>query len=114
MIYDRCDMKTVLSLLLLLGFAAEAHSRIGTSWRYEDLTKQSDLIIIARPTQVHETSEKVPSTRLAMELSGQNGKPAKLTVKGVETSFEVLVALKEIGARESWCCIITCGRLKSP
>ncbi len=93
-IYHRRHMKTVLSILLLLGFAAEANSRIGTYLSYEDLTKKSDLIIIARPTRVHETSEKVPSTKLGMELSDQDGKPAKVTVRGVETSFEVLVVFK--------------------
>ncbi len=58
-IYYRRDMKTALSILLLLGFAAEAHSRIHAYFSYADLKKKSDLIVIAKPMQVHEPPKKV-------------------------------------------------------
>ena len=86
-------MKTVLPVVfvLLLGFPALA--RIMRDWSYQERTDGADLIVIATPVAVKDTTEKttIPGIQ-RVEKVNQVGRPVPAI--GVESTFEVLSVLK--------------------
>jgi hypothetical protein len=67
-------------------------ARIHEYWPYDRLTKEADLIVIATPNSVRDTSERTMVPNIG-ELS-TNNVYSPIPAIGVETGFEVLSALK--------------------
>jgi len=78
-------MKTTFTVLLTVAVALLAHGRPFRAWSFQELTDQADLVVIAKPISTTNTTEHsvLPNT----------GSPG-VRVVGVNTEFEVLVALK--------------------
>jgi hypothetical protein len=77
-------MKTTFTVLLNVAVAWVTHGRPMRTWSYQELTDQADLVVIAKPVSTTNTTEHsvLPNTALGVR------------VIGVNTEFEVLVALK--------------------
>ena len=77
-------MKTTFTVLLTVAVALLAHGRPMRTWSFQELTDQADLVVIAKPISTTNTTEHwvLPNTSPGVR------------VVGVNTEFEVLVALK--------------------
>jgi len=77
-------MKTTFTVLLTVAVALLAHGRPSRAWSFQELTDQADLVVIAKPISTTNTTEHwvLPNTSPGVR------------VIGVNTEFEVLVALK--------------------
>jgi hypothetical protein len=76
-------MKSLLPIFLLLFLGPTVFARPVAYWPYDKLSEKADLIVIATPVAVRDTSEKT-------SFPGQS----LVSAIGVETSFEVLSVLK--------------------
>jgi len=77
-------MKTVLTLALLLTLPVIAFGRIRPVWTYEQIYRDADLVVIAKP---------VSSMQLEEKTSLPNISPITPVV-GIETQLEVRLVLK--------------------
>ena len=77
-------MKTTITVLLTMAVALLAHGRPSRAWSFQELTDRVDLVVIAKPISTTNTTEHwvLPNTSPGVR------------VVGVNTEFEVLVALK--------------------
>jgi hypothetical protein len=78
------NMKTFLTLALLLTLPVVAFGRIRPVWTYEQIHADADLVVIAKP---------VSSTHLEEKASLPNISPV-IPVVGIETQFDVRLVLK--------------------
>jgi len=85
-------MKAILSILSLLLLGTAAFARIHPYWSYGELTKEADLIVIATPVSVRDTTER--TTLPDIELIDTNKVHHLIAAIGVETTFSILSVLK--------------------
>jgi len=85
-------MKRLALLLLLACLSLQAKAREITPFTADMLRDGSDLIAIAQPISVKETSERAPLPQI--HRTDKNGKDTPLIGAGLETEFEVLTVLK--------------------
>jgi hypothetical protein len=94
-------VRSFASLAMLLVLTVPAAARIRPVWTYDDLTKQSDLIVIAAPVAVKDTGEKTTIPNVA---AGNSPIPAIV----METRFEALAILKGEGSKEKPTSLVVC------
>jgi hypothetical protein len=77
-------MKTTFTVFLTAALVLLAHGRPSRAWSFQELTDRVDLVVIAKPISTTNTTEHwvLPNTSPGVR------------VVGVNTEFEVLVALK--------------------
>jgi hypothetical protein len=85
-------MKIQLALLMSLCFVFGAQARLLNVLPYDAQTDKADLVVVATPTAVAETSEVVALPNIVTVYD--DGRKEAVMGKGVETSFEVLSVLK--------------------
>jgi hypothetical protein len=85
-------MKLALPLFALISVTCLCQARPTRFWTYEDLVKESDLVVIATPVESQDLKEpaEFPNTSRV----DANGKRVALAAVGVETKFAVQVVLK--------------------
>ncbi len=85
-------MKTTLTILLVVLLGTASYARFVDSWPYDRLTKEADLIVIATPTAVRDTTERTTFPDLVRVDTNNIRSP--VSAIGVETTFETLSVLK--------------------
>jgi hypothetical protein len=90
--YRPINMKTFLPLVSFLLLATIAFARPVAYWPYDKLTKEADLIVIATPVSMHDTTEKTTLPGIQRVSADNVGRP--VSAIGVETTFEILSVLK--------------------
>jgi hypothetical protein len=89
------NLKTFLPILSLLLLGTAAFARVHVYWPYDRLTQEADLIVIAAPVSVHDTTEKTVFPGVA-EHGPKDGPSGSHLIPaiGVETTFAVSSVLK--------------------
>jgi hypothetical protein len=85
-------MKKIAPILSILLLCTVALARIHEYWPYDRLTKEADLIVIATPVSVHDTSERTTLPNIVQ--TDTNNVRSPIPAIGVETTFAVLSILK--------------------
>ena len=86
------NMRTFLPIISAILLGTAAYARPVESWPYDRLTKEADLIVIATPVSIRDTSERTVFPNLA-EV-GTNNVQRPVPAIGVETTFQTLSILK--------------------
>ena len=85
-------MKRIAFFVVLCFIPFLALARIHRTWSYVQLRDGADLIVIAAPLSVKETSERSPLPDIA--LVKPDSTRSDVIGTGIETTFEVLAVLK--------------------
>ena len=77
-------MKTITIAILILATTLLAQARLVSSWTYQQLFDQADLVVIAKPVATQDTSEQSVLPNIAPDVH----------VVGLSTDFDVSVVMK--------------------
>lgn len=77
-------MKTILIALLMLSTVFLAQARLMRTWTYQELFDQADLVVIAKPVAMQDTSEQAVLPNIAPDVH----------VVGLSTGFDVRAVMK--------------------
>jgi hypothetical protein len=85
-------MRTLLRFLLAILLGTAAYARPVEHWPYGRLTREADLIVIATPVSVRDTSERTVFPNLVEGGTDNTRRPVPAI--GVEAAFHALSVLK--------------------
>jgi hypothetical protein len=85
-------MKAAFALLAILCTACLCDARPVRAWSYQDLVKESDLVVIATPVTTQDLKGEVEVPN--MSQVDNDGKRSPVMAVGVETKFQVEVIFK--------------------
>lgn len=85
-------MRIALAFLTLVSVAAVGEARPVRAWTYQELVKESDLVVIATPISSRDLNGEVEVPNVMQRDAAGTLKPVMAV--GVETKFEVQVVLK--------------------
>ena len=95
-------MKQIITALTILTVALLAQAREMTSWSYQELYDQADLVVIAKPISTQDTTEKAVLPNISPDVH----------VVGLSTQFDISVVMK--GDKHLKKCVLHHFRLTNP
>src|SRR3989442_10448892 len=95
-------MKTIITGLTILTVALLAQAREMTSWSYQELYDQADLVVIAKPISTQDATEKAVLPNISPNVH----------VVGLSTQFDISVVMK--GDKHLKKCVLHHFRLANP
>ena len=95
-------MKQIITALTILTVPLLAQAREMTSWSYQELYDQADLVVIAKPISTQDASEKAVLPNISPDVH----------VVGLSTEFAISVVMK--GDKRLKECVLHHYRLTNP
>jgi hypothetical protein len=77
-------MKKIIAALLIVTMTLLAEARLVRTWSYQELYDQADLVVIAKPALIQDTSEQTVLPNIAPDVH----------VIGLSTDFNISVVMK--------------------